>query len=57
LAFNKEVPFTNNLAKRDLLPTKLKLKISNCFRSDAGAKIYAIIESFGSTARKKIKYF
>ena len=54
-AFNPEVPFTNNLAERDLRPTKLKLKISNCFRSEDGAKIYARIESFVSTARKNNK--
>ncbi len=54
-AFNKEVPFTNNQAERDLRPAKLKLKISNCFRSEDGAKIYARIESFISTARKNNK--
>lgn len=54
-AFNQEVPFTNNLAERDLRPTKLKQKISNCFRSEYGAKIYARIESFVSTARKNNK--
>jgi transposase len=54
-AFNEEVPFTNNLAERDLRPVKLKLKISNCFRSFEGAKIYARIESFVSTARKNNK--
>ena len=54
-AFNKEVPFTNNQAERDLRPAKLKLKISNCFRSEEGAEIYARIESFVSTARKNNK--
>ena len=51
-AFNQQVPFTNNLAERDLRPAKVKQKISNCFRSQQGAKIYARIESFISTARK-----
>jgi transposase len=51
-AFNKEVPVTNNLAERDIRPTKLKQKISNCFRTQTGADIYARIESFISTARK-----
>ena len=51
-AFNKEVPFTNNLAERDIRPAKVKLKISNCFRTIYGAEIYARIEGFISTARK-----
>lgn len=51
-AFNQQVPFTNNLAERDLRPAKVKQKISNCFRSEQGANIYARIESFISTSRK-----
>jgi transposase len=51
-AFNEEVPFTNNLGERDLRPAKVKLKVSNCFRSYEGAEIYARIASFVSTARK-----
>ena len=52
-AFNKEVPFTNNLAERDIRPSKVKQKISNCFRTFTGAEIYARIEGFVSTARKQ----
>lgn len=51
-AFNKKVPFTNNLAERDIRPAKVKQKISNCFRTFTGAEIYARIEGFVSTARK-----
>jgi transposase len=51
-AFNKEVPFTNNLAERDIRPAKVKQKISNCFRTFSGAEIYARIEGFVSSARK-----
>jgi len=51
-AFNEDVPFTNNLAERDLRPAKVKLKVSNCFRSFEGAEIYARIAGFVSTARK-----
>lgn len=51
-AFNEEVPFTDNLAERDIRPAKVKLNASNCFRSFEGAEIYARIASFVSTARK-----
>jgi len=51
-AFNKEVPFTNNLAERDIRPAKVKQKISNSFRTFKGAEIYARIEGFISTVRK-----
>ena len=52
-AFNQEVPFTNNLAERDIRPAKIKQKISNCFRTFKGAEVYARIEGFISTARKQ----
>ncbi|MCF6332022.1 MAG: transposase [Draconibacterium sp.] len=54
-AFYEQVPFTNNLAERDIRPTKIKQKISNSFRSFKGAGNYARIEGFISTARKNNK--
>ncbi|MBX2890546.1 MAG: IS66 family transposase [Saprospiraceae bacterium] len=51
-AFNTEVPFSNNQAERDIRPTKTKMKVSGCFRTQYGAEIYARIQSFISTVRR-----
>lgn len=51
-AFEAGVPFTNNQAERDLRPAKVKLKVSNCFRTESGAAHYARIAGFVSTMRK-----
>lgn len=51
-AFEAGVPFTNNQAERDLRPAKVKQKVSNCFRTQAGADHYARIAGFVSTMRK-----
>lgn len=54
LRFTREqnVPFTNNIAERDIRPLKTKLKVSGCFRTLQGARHYARIKSFCSTAKK-----
>jgi transposase len=47
------VPFTNNLAERDLRPAKVKQKVSGGFRTVQGAEVYARLQAIISTCRKQ----
>lgn len=50
---NYAVPFTNNLAERDLRHCKTKQKVSTAFRSWKGALNYVVVWSIIATARKR----
>lgn len=47
------VPFSNNLAEQGGRMAKVKMKISGCFRSIEGARVFAVLRGAAETARKQ----
>ena len=52
-AKNFLIPFGNNLAEQAMRMMKVKQKISGCFRSEQGAKDFAVTRSYIATAKKQ----
>jgi transposase len=51
-AFLEQIPFTNNLAERDIRCLKTKQKVATSFRKIKGAQNYARIQGFIASVRK-----
>jgi len=53
--YDFDVPFTNNLAERDIRMPKAKQKISGGFRTKKGSEVFARTRGFISTVKKRGK--
>lgn len=50
---NFSLPFSNNLSESDLRVYKIKLKVSECFRSKTGSDYFADVLSIIKTSKKR----
>ena len=50
---NRDVPPTNNGSEQALRPCVIFRKVTNCFRSEWGARLYADVRSVIETARRR----